>query len=207
MPTTYLYVKRHAVTGLKYFGKTIKADPYKYPGSGLVWRRHLQTHGKEHVVTDAVYSFDDIEKCKDFAIRFSRKNNIVESTEWANLVEENGCDGFPYGWKQSPEHIEKRVRANRGRRFTEEHKAKLRGPKTASHKEKLRMAKLGTKQSKETRLKRAKSRKGYKHSPETIEKLRQSALARKITPPWINSRNYYSPIQAIECIEGDHHKR
>lgn len=33
MLPTYLYVKQHTITGLKYFGKTIK-DPYVYPGSG-----------------------------------------------------------------------------------------------------------------------------------------------------------------------------
>lgn len=38
---TYLYVKHHSITGLKYFGKTTKLDPVTYKGSGLVWRRRI----------------------------------------------------------------------------------------------------------------------------------------------------------------------
>lgn len=43
----YLYVKRHKVTGMKYFGKTVKKDPYKYNGSGLYWVRHIKKYGKK----------------------------------------------------------------------------------------------------------------------------------------------------------------
>ena len=39
MKPTYLYVKQHNKTGLKYFGKTTKKDPLKYKGSGLYWKR------------------------------------------------------------------------------------------------------------------------------------------------------------------------
>lgn len=93
MSTIYLYVKQHSVTGLKYFGKTIKKDPYKYFGSGKRWSNHIKKHGKEYVITTDVWLFTDIEECKKFALYFSQTNNIVESKEWANLCEENGTDG------------------------------------------------------------------------------------------------------------------
>ena len=32
---TYLYIKRHMQTGMMYFGKTSKKDPYTYNGSGV----------------------------------------------------------------------------------------------------------------------------------------------------------------------------
>lgn len=48
---TYLYIKRHSITGLMYFGKTTKSDPVEYKGSGLVWTRHIRKHGKKHVET------------------------------------------------------------------------------------------------------------------------------------------------------------
>jgi len=89
---TYLYVKQHRTTGLKYFGKTSNKDPYVYLGSGLHWRRHLKTHGAD-VETISVWEFTDQKKCEEFALKFSEENNIVESLEWANLKPENGRDG------------------------------------------------------------------------------------------------------------------
>lgn len=88
----YLYVKQHSITGLKYFGKTTK-DPFKYLGSGKRWVRHIKKHGVKHVRTIEVFGFDNIEKCKEFASKFSKEHNIVESIEWANLAPENGTDG------------------------------------------------------------------------------------------------------------------
>lgn len=92
----YLYVKQHRVTGLKYFGVTIKKDPKVYLGSGLHWRRHLKTHGND-VDTLEIWEFDDQDECERFALEFSEKNNIVESTEWANLRPENARAGRPIG--------------------------------------------------------------------------------------------------------------
>ena len=89
---TYLYIKQHSVTGLKYFGKTTR-DPYKYLGSGKHWTRHYKKHGKEHIktiwVSDLYYDTSII----DIALQFSTENNIVESKEWANLEPENGLAG------------------------------------------------------------------------------------------------------------------
>ena len=88
----YLYVKQHKITGLKYFGMTSTKDPFVYVGLGKYWRRHLKVHGKD-IETINVWEFSDIESCEQFAINFSKDNNIVESTEWANLRPENGKDG------------------------------------------------------------------------------------------------------------------
>jgi hypothetical protein len=43
---TWLYVKVHNKTGLKYLGKTIQ-DPYKYGGSGVHWSSHVKKHGND----------------------------------------------------------------------------------------------------------------------------------------------------------------
>ena len=90
---TYLYIKTHNVTGLKYFGKTEVNDPYKYQGSGLYWTRHIKKHGYD-VTTEILGYFIDEKECRQTALKFSRDNNIVASTEWANLKEET-LDG---GW-------------------------------------------------------------------------------------------------------------
>ena len=88
----YLYVKQHKITKLKYFGMTATKDPYTYLGSGLHWRRHLKIHGKD-IDTLEVWEFNNTDKCEEFALGFSKKNNIVESKDWANLRPENGKDG------------------------------------------------------------------------------------------------------------------
>lgn len=80
---TYLYIKTHNVTNLKYFGKTVQ-NPFTYTGSGTYWVRHLKSHGND-VSTEIVGFFTDKTECKLAAIKFSIENNIVESKEWANL--------------------------------------------------------------------------------------------------------------------------
>lgn len=103
----YLYVKTHNVTGLKYFGKTTKEDPHKYTGSGKYWKKHLNKHGFDYT-TEIIATFQDEKLCEEFAIKFSRENNIVESELWANLQEENGLDGAPKGHsghKFTPEQL------------------------------------------------------------------------------------------------------
>jgi hypothetical protein len=74
----YLYIKTHNITGLKYFGKTTKKDPYSYKGSGKYWKRHLKIYGDD-ISTEIVGVFSSEEECESFAIEFSIKNNIIES--------------------------------------------------------------------------------------------------------------------------------
>ena len=102
----YLYIKTHNKTGLKYFGKTTKKDPYRYKGSGIYWKKHLKKHGND-ISTEIIGQFESEEECKEFALEFSEKNNVVNSELWANLKEENGLDGSPKGVKFSEEHKEK----------------------------------------------------------------------------------------------------
>lgn len=137
----YLYHKRHRDTKLNYFGKTIR-DPYTYNGSGLYWQRHLKNHGI-NIETIQVWEFTDIEECKKFALEFSIKNNIVESTEWANLVLENGIDGQTPGFKNvklsdyNKAHTGDKHRSKQpgftpnrlGKTDSEETKIKKRGPR------------------------------------------------------------------------------
>lgn len=89
---TYLYIKRHSVTGLKYFGKTYGRNPVKYLGSGTYWNRHLKIHGK--LVETIWYKlFTTKDELVEYALTFSRENNIVESADWANLKPEDGLRG------------------------------------------------------------------------------------------------------------------
>ncbi len=93
---TFLYIKQHSITGMLYFGKTYK-NPTKYIGSGLYWRRHLSTHGVQHVNTIWYCLYTDQDECTKFAQQFSIQEDIVNSNLWANLTIENGLDGAPVG--------------------------------------------------------------------------------------------------------------
>ena len=89
---TYLYIKTHNITGLKYFGKTTGINPEKYSGSGKYWLRHLQVHGK-NFTTEIVGYYENETDCVEVASSFSKEHNIVESKDWANFKIENGTDG------------------------------------------------------------------------------------------------------------------
>jgi len=99
----YLYVKQCSHCNLKYFGKTTNNNPKKYRGSGKYWSRHIKSYNST-VKTINIWKFDDIDICNAFALNFSKENNIVESEEWANLILENGIDGFPPGIEFSKKH-------------------------------------------------------------------------------------------------------
>lgn len=89
---TRLYVKE--LNGIKYFGKTVKLDITAYSGSSTVWKRIIKKYGKHNIknlwVSDWFY---DPYHIQEFALMFSEYNCIVESTDWANLIPENGIDG------------------------------------------------------------------------------------------------------------------
>ena len=90
---TCLYIKRHSVTGLKYFGKTTR-DPLKYRGSGKEWKQHFTEHGKKFIETLWVSKlFTDPDDIYEFATFVSEELDIVNSPEWANSKVENGLDG------------------------------------------------------------------------------------------------------------------
>ena len=98
MTIYYLYVKTHNITGLKYLGKT-KQDPYKYGGSGIMWRAHIKKHGYE-VTTEILKECQTHEELKYWGLHYSTAWNVVNSRDsngnkiWANLVPEEG-QGFP----------------------------------------------------------------------------------------------------------------
>lgn len=106
---TYLYIKQHKDTGLKYFGKTTKKDPTKYLGSGKYWKKHIKKHGR-NVETLWYQLFTDEKELIEYAEKFSKNNMIVESDEWANLKDENGLDGGSDGSNMlGKKHSEKTI--------------------------------------------------------------------------------------------------
>lgn len=146
----YLYLKTHNKTGLKYLGKTTSKDPFKYRGSGLYWKQHLSKHGND-VDTKILGEFDSVKEARKEGIRLSRLWNIIDSDEFANLMEET-CDGtVGKGRKMTSEHKAKLSKSHSGEIHTEERKTNvsraLKGKKKSeAHKnlmkEGMRLAKL-----------------------------------------------------------------
>jgi hypothetical protein len=171
---TYLYIKQHTLTGKLYFGKTVQ-DVESYLGSGTYWTNHIRKHGREHVVTLWHELFTDKDEMISFALQFSKEMKIVESEQWANLMDENGTDGTP-GRLVSSETRAKVSNSLKGREFSKEHKMNL----SISHegnnlsketKEKLSIANKGKKLSEEHKAKLLAIHIGSKRSDETKAKI------------------------------------
>lgn len=120
---TWLYIKQHNKTGLKYFGKTTMTDPIKYKGSGTVWKRHIKKYGND-VTTVWCCLFIKKEEIVEYAIKFSIDHDIVNSKEWANLLIENGLSGSTKGIVRSEETCKKISKSRLGQRDSEETRKK-----------------------------------------------------------------------------------
>lgn len=185
MIKTFLYIKQHSVTGLKYFGKTCQ-DPIKYLGSGKYWKCHIKTHGKEHINTIWVSEpYTDSNAISQFALAFSKEHNIVESKDWANLIDENGLDGGIATW--SEESKRKMSELKRGKTHSEETKRKMSKARkgiTFSEEHKRKMSESGKGKphkpcSDEYRRKMSKAKKGKPRKPHSEESKRKISEARK----------------------------
>lgn len=87
-------IKRHVLTGKRYFCKSTVEKYERYKGSGDYWQNHIKKHGTKHVITEwASEPFTDPADVEEFALLFSELHDIVKSKEWANKKPENGLDG------------------------------------------------------------------------------------------------------------------
>ena len=198
---TFLYIKTHNLTGLKYFGKTTK-DPYEYYGSGNYWLAHLKKYGYD-ISTEIVGYYTNKDECVKVATTFSIDNNIVFAVNennkkiWANQIIENGLDGgiTRINFKHSDETKRKIGAAHKGKKVSYEaieqgKQTRLKNKKwrkvgewnqSDAAKQKLREANLGKKQSAETIAKRSNTLKGHIVTTETKQKLRDANLGKKMS--------------------------
>ena len=83
---TWLYIKHHSITGMKYFGCTTKYRARNYDGSGTYWSNHIKKHGRKFVITDLLIGpYTNKEELQNLALYMSKEMDIVNSKEWANL--------------------------------------------------------------------------------------------------------------------------
>ena len=152
---TYLYIKQHNVTGLKYFGKTTK-DSKRYKGSGVYWKRHLKTHGAD-ISTLWYQLFEDQDSLTQYALKFSADNDIVNSNVWANLHPENGLDGGATG-RTIPDDIKQKISAKLAgiptpNKMTDDGKRRVSEFMKQEHKRRPRLSMLGKTHTAESKLK------------------------------------------------------
>lgn len=118
-----LYVKTHNKTGLRYLGKTKTSDPHKYQGSGLEWKNHIKQHGYD-VTTTILHECLTKKELSEWGRYYSKIWNVVESSEWANLIPETGGGNYA-GF--SEKRLAAVTKALKGVPKSDEHKEKLRG--------------------------------------------------------------------------------
>lgn len=158
---TYLYIKKHTITGKCYFGKTTSKDPVKYLGSGKHWFPHIKKYGEKYTETLWYCLFTEKEELIKFAKNCSDLWNIVKSNEWLNLKPETGIDG-----------------------------AGRYGPRSIEERKKISDSKKGSICSREDVEKRANSLRGFKHTQETKIQRSIALRGRTCTPEAIkNSAN------------------
>jgi hypothetical protein len=87
-----LMIKTHAVTGLKYLCVSSRDDYLEYCGSGTRWRRHLVEHGPI-IETEVLFETTSKVALRKKGLKYSKRFGVVDSSEWANLCEENGGGG------------------------------------------------------------------------------------------------------------------
>ena len=192
----YLYVKTHNVTGLKYLGQTT-CDPYSYMGSGIRWTRHLKKHGFD-ITTEIIGEYYNKEDLKRQGIYYSTLWNVKESTEWANLTEENGMGGDLRSGKIHTNQSKKKIsESKKGTKHSDETKAKisssLKGKEpwnknrglSEEHKQKISNT---AKQSTNT----GRFISGYTHSEEDKQKM---SSTRKGRIPWNKGITGYKHVK------------
>lgn len=160
------------------------------------WLHQLKTRGARPVmvVIETISNSDD----NDWQ---ERERYWIEHYRALGEPITNLDSGGNGGKLQAEETKEKLRNANTGKKRSEETRRRISISKqnpSEETREKLRRARLGKPQSEETKRKRAESRIGHKHSPETIEKLKAArrawAALRPKAPPRVRPKVERKPI-------------
>jgi hypothetical protein len=107
MKKTYIYVKESPL-GLLYLGIT-NQDPFKYKGSGVNWKKHLEENGfgLDNIKTYILHETTDEKELDHICRIYSDLLNVSKSDHWANMKKEIGDGGTDKGHLKGikkPEH-------------------------------------------------------------------------------------------------------
>ena len=156
----YLLIKTIDQTGLKYLCKCRdNKNPFRYRGSGKLWKRILDRHPEYTITTEIVGHFNSNDELRSVGLKYSILHNIVEDAGWANCIPEVG-DGGPT--------VQGRIR------ITNEYSERLIDPsEPIPHGWRVGGKKRGRRPI-EVTSKIVQSQKGQKRSSEICDKFKQS---------------------------------
>lgn len=164
-----LYLKK-SPHGLNYLGKT-ERDPFKYIGSGKYWLRHIKKYQLKNsdIKTEILFECDDKVEFKKVSLYYSKLFDIVNSKEFANIVNEEGDGGktitketHPLVFLKTSEGLKKYWDKNEERKNILSNKMKNDNPMGyKKYREKVKNSLLGHEVSKETKYKISDSLKNY----------------------------------------------
>lgn len=100
--TTYIYIKTHNKTGVKYLGITTE-DPHTYPGSGIDWKQLLLEQGEDHT-TEVIHECQSKAEVREWGLYYSDLWDIVNSPEWMNRKREQGMGGSDPGQNRGKQY-------------------------------------------------------------------------------------------------------
>jgi len=138
-------LKTHKITGLKYLCKTSTRNPFTYLGSGKYWKRHIKKHGTQ-IHTSILEECLTRAELVMWGTFYSKLWNVVNSEDFANLVEERG-DGGPtmLGRRITPKQAEKKQIALRSwwKKATKEQRESRRAKNKKCHETAIHTTPLG----------------------------------------------------------------
>jgi hypothetical protein len=148
-----------------------KYRPTNFTERNPIWKHYVKKYG-EPIVEIVHTNLTKEEACRleiEYIKQYGRKNSDPQG-KLVNISE--GGESGSKGYKQTQEHVKKRVQILKGKKHSIETK------------QKQRKAKLGTKQSPETRLKRSNSRKG-----KTYPKISEALKGKKQPQSFFEKKN------------------
>lgn len=116
-----LMIKKHMLVGIKYLCKTTQEDHNSYKGSGHKWLRILKEHGRDHVRTKVIFTTHSRSEFTTVGRMLSEKWDIVNSSDWANLIPETGGGEMTEEIKAKISNsIKGRPNPNKGKTFSKD---------------------------------------------------------------------------------------
>jgi hypothetical protein len=82
--------------GYWYLGKTQREDVENYLGSGKVWANHINKNNytKDDIHTWIIWETNNFDELREMGLYYSKYFDVVNNSDWANLIDENGSGGF-----------------------------------------------------------------------------------------------------------------
>jgi hypothetical protein len=160
LTTFYVYAHHRATDGaIFYIGKGTKGRAYKTHGRNAHWKRVVAKYGYYvTILADNLTESESFEKEMKFIAEFG-KTALCNMTGGGE-----GMSGHTHSIATKRKQSESAKRVVRSEARTA----------------KLKLMNVGRTASEATRLKMSEARKGYTHSAEAIEKMRQKALVRSV---------------------------